>query len=106
MSRPGAVELWFELETRCNLSCPFCYNYWKYDRAGPPARVATERLVAGLNQLLDRMPCDRVAISGGEPLLHDDLFDILAVFQDRGVPMTLATNGVLLTPALIERLIE
>ena len=38
----------------------------------------------------------RVTFGGGEPLLREDIFEILAYGKERGLSMSLATNGTLL----------
>ncbi len=98
------IQLWLELETRCNLRCQFCYNYWRGgDVAGPPA-LNTGDLINALDVLFEDVDCTSIAISGGEPLLHQNLFLILRHMHLRGVPMILTTNGTLLTPDLIQDL--
>lgn len=91
------VELWLELETRCNLRCGFCYNYWKDGRQPPPRRATPADTMAALARLVDRVDCRQLAISGGEPLLLTWLDDLLALLKPHGFPMVLTTNGLLLT---------
>lgn len=105
MTKP-AVEIWLELETRCNLHCKFCYNFWKDGASSAPGRLGTAELVGGLDRLLAAVDCRRLAVSGGEPLLREDLFDILACLRARRVPVALATNSVLLDRRKIEGLIR
>jgi MoaA/NifB/PqqE/SkfB family radical SAM enzyme len=105
MTRPS-VEIWLELETRCNLQCKFCYNYWKDGVTAPPPRLPAHEFIEGLSRLFDRVSCERLAISGGEPLLRDDLFEILPAIRDRGIPMVLASNSLLLNDAVIRRLMD
>jgi molybdenum cofactor biosynthesis enzyme MoaA len=50
--------------------------------------------------------CSKVTISGGEPLLREDLYDVLTVLRAHDAPMVLATNGTLLTVAKIESLVR
>jgi MoaA/NifB/PqqE/SkfB family radical SAM enzyme len=98
------VEIWYELETRCNLHCKFCFNYWKEGDTRAPRRLPTAETLEGLTRLLDAVACEKLTISGGEPLLREDLFDILALVKSRGIPMVLTTNGTLLDAAMIDRL--
>jgi MoaA/NifB/PqqE/SkfB family radical SAM enzyme len=100
------VELWFELETRCNLKCPFCYNYWKSGKLPEPSRANTSATVVGLRRLLASVDCRKMALSGGEPLLRSDLLELLAVVQEFQVPVVLTTNGVLLTSGRLRDLIS
>src|SRR5918911_1229962 len=98
------VEIWYELETRCNLHCKFCFNYWKEGEARAPRRLPTAETLEGLRRLLDAVDCEKLTVSGGEPLLREDLFDLLALVKSRGIPMVLTTNGLLLDAEMIDRL--
>jgi Fe-coproporphyrin III synthase len=75
---------------RCNSRCALC-GIWK----GPgdeltPAVI--EESVAGLK----RLGLKNVIISGGEPLMRDDLSDVLGRLSGRGLELILCTNGMLL----------
>jgi len=83
---------------RCNLSCTYCNEY--DDRSKPvPLDVMHRRLdhLAGLGTSI-------VTISGGEPLLHPELDEIIAHIRRRGMIAGLITNGYLLTADRIQRL--
>jgi MoaA/NifB/PqqE/SkfB family radical SAM enzyme len=100
------VEFWFELETRCNLKCPFCYNYWKSGRLPEPSRASTSETVVGLRRLLASVDCRKMAFSGGEPLLRGDLWELLATVREFQVPVVLTTNGLLLTSSRLQDLMK
>jgi MoaA/NifB/PqqE/SkfB family radical SAM enzyme len=98
------VEIWLELETRCNLNCKFCYNYWKDGVTPAPHRLGTNEMLEALHKLFRVVECDKIAISGGEPLLREDLFKILAVIKGYEVRMVLASNAILLDQQRILKL--
>ena len=100
------VELWLELETRCNLKCPFCYNYWKSGSLPEPSRASRAATVAGLQRILASVDCRKVAVSGGEPLLRSDLLELLSAIREFHVPMVLTTNGVLLSAKRLQDLMD
>jgi MoaA/NifB/PqqE/SkfB family radical SAM enzyme len=54
--------------------------------------------------LLARLGTQIITISGGEPLLHPDLDEILRAIRSHNIIATIITNGYLLTPERIERL--
>jgi MoaA/NifB/PqqE/SkfB family radical SAM enzyme len=83
---------------RCNLSCAYCNEYDKVSEPVPTA-VMLRRidLLAGLGSAA-------ITISGGEPLLHPELDDIIRRIRERGILATVITNGYLLTPARIRAL--
>jgi MoaA/NifB/PqqE/SkfB family radical SAM enzyme len=83
---------------RCNLSCTYCNEYDTYSKP-----VSVEVMAGRINRLAD-LGTGVVTLSGGEPLLHPDLDDIIAAMRRRKVLACLITNGYLLTPDRIKRL--
>ncbi|HWZ12647.1 MAG TPA: radical SAM protein, partial [Acidobacteriaceae bacterium] len=83
---------------RCNLSCAYCNEY---DKVSAP--VPTEKMLRRID-LLARLGTQIITISGGEPLLHPDLDEIIRAIRSHGMIATVITNGLLLSPERIERL--
>src|SRR5258708_23546150 len=51
------AELWVEVETRCNLSCRFCYNFWRGRLQPEPKSYTTREFVLGLHRVLNSIDC-------------------------------------------------
>ncbi len=83
---------------RCNLSCTYCNEYDKHS-----APVALEVLRRRLDYLAS-FGTRIVTISGGEPLLHPELDDVIRHIRHHDVIAGMITNGYLLTRERIERL--
>jgi MoaA/NifB/PqqE/SkfB family radical SAM enzyme len=83
---------------RCNLACAYCNEY---DRTSAPVALDT---VLGWLDHLARLGTEIVTLSGGEPLLHPEVDDIVAGVRARGMIAGLISNGYLLQPVRIERL--
>src|ERR1700691_69271 len=83
---------------RCNLSCTYCNEY---DDFSPP--VPTEVMIERINHLAD-LGTSILTLSGGEPMLHPDLDEIIAAMRRRGVIAGMITNGYLLVPERVKRL--
>src|SRR5580700_11353664 len=83
---------------RCNLSCTYCNEY---DDFSPP--VPTDVVIGRINLLAD-LGTSIVTLSGGEPMLHPDLDEIIAAMRRRGVIAGMITNGYLLMPDRVQRL--
>lgn len=83
---------------RCNLTCAYCNEYNDYSKPVP-----TDVLLRRVDRLAE-MGISVITISGGEPLLHPDLDDIIRRIHDRGIIPGLITNGYLLTAERIQRL--
>lgn len=86
----------------CNFRCPFCHNSSLVlpDEFGPP--VETDELLGFLRKR--RGILDGVAITGGEPLLHADLPELLREIKALGFLVKLDTNGTF--PDRLEAVIE
>src|SRR5881396_1562879 len=83
---------------RCNLACKYCNEF---DDFSKPVPVETMfRRVDKLGELGTSV----ITISGGEPLLHPELDDIIRRIRRHGVIAGLITNGYLLAPERIVRL--
>ena len=76
---------------RCNLSCGYCNEY--DDRSAP---VPTPDLLRRIDRLA-ALGTGIVTLSGGEPLLHPDLNQIVRHIRGHGLIATLITTGYLLT---------
>jgi MoaA/NifB/PqqE/SkfB family radical SAM enzyme len=83
---------------RCNLACTYCNEFDDFSKPVP-----LEDMKARLDRLAD-LGTAVVTISGGEPLLHPELDDIIRHIRRRGMIAGLITNGYLLVPERIERL--
>jgi len=83
---------------RCNLSCTYCNEY---DDVSKP--VPLEEMLRRIDRLAE-LGTTIITQSGGEPLLHPDLDQIIARVRSHGVLAGMITNGYLLTRERIERL--
>ena len=83
---------------RCNLACEYCNEYDDFSKPVPPAEMA--RRVDKLGALGTSV----VTISGGEPLLHPALDEIIARIRKNGMIAGMITNGYLLVAERIQRL--
>ncbi len=102
MNRPLFV---FEITPRCNLACTYCYNVWKAEGEPCPSELP----LAEIENLADSIQAARpvsVTLTGGEPLLRDDLCEIVSMFRKRGILVGIATNGLLLDRDTAESLKE
>jgi MoaA/NifB/PqqE/SkfB family radical SAM enzyme len=85
---------------RCNLSCAYCNEY---DDVSKP--VPLDEMIRRIDHLA-RLGTSIITISGGEPLLHPELDQIIARIRHHGRMAGMITNGYLLMPERIERLNE
>src|SRR2546425_9895580 len=89
------VVAW-NLTRRCNLECAHCYI-----AAGPRESATSELETAQCLRIVDELvavnPAPLLILSGGEPLLREDLADIARYASQRGATVVVGTNGTLLT---------
>lgn len=86
---------------RCNLACEHCYleaedRHYDDELTTEQARALIEDLAA--------MQCPVLLLSGGEPLLRPDLYEMASLAARLGVRPVLSTNGILITPEVAAKL--
>ncbi len=94
--------LWLlaEITYRCPMHCAFCYNPTDYDKH-TKNELSTEEWVSALREAR-KMGAIQLGISGGEPLLRDDIEEIVAEAHKLGYYSNLITSGVGLTEKRIQ----
>src|SRR5438309_11672586 len=83
---------------RCNLACEYCNEFDDFSKPVPLETMF--RRVDKLGELRTSV----ITISGGEPLLHPELDQIIGRIREHGIVAGMITNGYLLVPERIERL--
>jgi heme b synthase len=85
----------WEITRRCNLKCVHCRSSSEEEVKGHPDFPTEEayRVLEDISGYAKPV----VVLSGGEPLLRKDVFDIARYGTGKGLRMCLATNGVLVT---------
>lgn len=85
---------------RCNIACAYCNEYDDHSRPVP-----IDVLQRRTDRLAD-LGVSIVTLSGGEPMLHPQLDDLIRHIRARGMIAGLITNGYLIGPERVERLNE
>ncbi len=100
-----APPLWLlaEITYRCPLHCVFCYNPLNY--AGDKRELTTEEWKDVLRQAR-KLGAAQLGFSGGEPLVRDDLEELIGEAHQLGYYTNLITSGVGLTEARIAKMKE
>lgn len=76
----------------CNLRCPFCHNSGLVTRINLADEIPREEVMDYLKKR--RGVLDGVCVTGGEPLLSDETFDLLKEIKSLGYLVKLDTNGM------------
>ena len=88
---PGPVVIW-NLIRRCNLMCKHCYSI--SGDTDFPGELNTAQVFEAMADLRD-FGVPVLILSGGEPLLRPDIFDISRRAKDLGFYVGLSSNGTL-----------
>ena len=98
-----AYSISWNLTQRCNLHCAHCYM-----SAAAHAETAGELSTAECQRIMDEIaqvnPAVFLILTGGEPLIRKDIFDLASYASDKGFTVVLGTNGVLLREAEARRM--
>jgi len=91
----------YNCTSRCNLQCLHCYSSSTTNlRNNELSTAQAKRLLSGLAEV----NCPVVLFSGGEPLLREDLFELLAEAGRLGLRAVLSTNGTLIDAETADRI--
>ncbi len=85
---------------RCNLACTYCNEY---DKTSDP--VAIDVMLKRIDKLAE-FGTSVVTISGGEPMMHPEIYDIIARIRHHGMIAGLISNGYYFQPEKIKKLNE
>jgi radical SAM protein with 4Fe4S-binding SPASM domain len=96
------VVAW-NLTRRCNLECAHCYISAGPSRASGD-ELSTERCLELVDQILSVNPAPMLILTGGEPLVREDIEAIVHKAAAGGATVVLGTNGTLLTTGRIDSL--
>ncbi len=99
---PGPVVIW-NLVRRCNLNCKHCYAL--STDVDFPGELSTEQVF----KVMDDLKAFKVPVlilSGGEPLLRPDIFEISRRAKAMGFYVGLSSNGTLIDAAMSRRIAE
>ncbi len=102
---PELRRLFLEVTSQCNEHCLHCGSSCT---GTAPEPIATDVLLRVLADVKERLGIERtqLCITGGEPLLRRDFFDLMTAANDLGYRWGMTTNGTLITRDAARRLAE
>ena len=92
----------WELTAACNLSCQYCRASASHEP--DQGELDTDEAKRFVESIAPRKPM--LILSGGEPLLRPDLFQIIRLAVSLGIRVSLASNGTLITPELAKEIAD
>jgi MoaA/NifB/PqqE/SkfB family radical SAM enzyme len=96
---PDNAISWLEPTSICNLACDGCYRENQKNSHKTLDQVKHE-----LDVFQSKRNSDCISITGGDPLLHPQILDIIAEIKKSGLKPILNTNGVALSPVFLKEL--
>lgn len=96
----------FELTARCNFDCPMCYVHLNQkDMEAAGRELTAEQWIHLARQAKDRGMMFAL-LTGGEPFVRKDFFEIYEAMRKMGILISINSNGSMLSGEIRERLLE
>lgn len=105
--KPMLKNLFWETTLRCNARCKHCGS-----RAGEQTKLTdelrTEEIKNAFKSISEKYDASKILINvtGGEPLVRDDLFEVMKYASDLGYKWGMTTNGILINDEIISKMKE
>lgn len=96
------VVVW-NITDMCNLSCEHCYYSAVIGKR--PVAMTLDVIKSTIDDLAE-LGVPVLLFSGGEPLVHPNIFEAIAYCTSKGIKPVLSTNGTTITPETAARLVE
>jgi radical SAM protein with 4Fe4S-binding SPASM domain len=98
---PPLISAYVTITRECNLACPYCYQ-------GLTARRGRHMPIERIRELFGKIaavnPGCYMILTGGEPLMHPDIYEIFDLIDASGFRLTLLTNGMYIDQTMAARL--
>jgi radical SAM protein with 4Fe4S-binding SPASM domain len=106
LKKPHLTYFFWESTLRCNLHCLHCGS--SCEATSPLKELTTDQIMGILDTIGEDFDCSQifVSITGGEPLLRPDLFDVVKKMTGLGMGTCIVTNGTLINEERGKRLYD
>ena len=99
-----AYSISWNLTKRCNLNCDHCYLDADFRGGLKNDELSTEECFKVIDQIAEVNPNAFLILTGGEPLLRPDIYEIIRYAADRKFMVVLGTNGTMINRINAERI--
>lgn len=104
LSTPWSIS--WQIVSNCNLRCKHCFFAGDQNLYNKNNDLNTQEVLKLTEELIKAYSVVAVSITGGEPLLRNDLIDVIKTLKKANVIVSLQTNGILITEKLAKKLSE
>lgn len=96
-------DLCFEVIQTCPNKCKFCSSKSSKEKK---TIITLEQFKKTINHFITQGGIEEISISGGEPFLHPELFDMIKFSKDKGIRTVIFTSGIKKSSEMPEEMIE
>ena len=103
---PQLRHLFLEVTSRCNARCEHCGSSCGYEK--PKDEISKEKLMETLKEISEHYDSSKILlnVTGGEPFLRKDLFEIMDYAVNLGFHWGITSNGILIDEKLVEKIVK
>jgi GTP 3',8-cyclase len=100
------LNLRISITQRCNNRCAYCHREGEVQRANRSAELMSVQEIVKITKIAVGLGISRIKLTGGEPLMRNDLTEIVAgIATLQGLrDLSLTTNGLLLVGGMAKKL--
>ena len=96
----------FELTARCNFNCPMCYVHMTQEQVDAAGKELTAQQWLEIAKAAKDRGMVFALLTGGEPLVRKDFFEIYDGMREMGLLISVNSNGSMLKGKILERFLE
>ena len=96
----------FELTARCNFNCPMCYVHLQQDDIDARGRELTAQQWIDLGRQAKDAGMMFLLLTGGEPFVRKDFFEIYSALKEMGMLISINSNGSMIKGDVLRQLLE
>lgn len=96
----------FELTARCNFNCPMCYVHMTKEQVQASGRELTAQQWLKIARDAKDRGMIFVLLTGGEPMMRKDFFEIYHGMKEMGLLISINSNGSMLKGEILEKFLQ
>ena len=106
VKKPILKDLFLEVTSRCNARCEHCGSSCGYEK--PKNEISKEKLMETLKEISEHYDASEILlnVTGGEPFLRKDLFEIMDYAVSLGFRWGITSNGILIDEELVKKIVK
>jgi len=95
-------KLQIELTSKCNLRCKHCYFY--EDKKSKDTYELPFSKIKDIVDEVKRMGAEVISLTGGEPFMRNDIYDVLTYIESKNMAIVILTNGTLIDQKVAQKI--